>query len=220
MSSNDPALLDYEPYITRLFAEENEAQVAAREAMIREGLPQIAVSPSQGQLLYVLTLIHRPKRILEIGTLGGYSATWFARALPDDGKLISLEIDPHHAEVARKNLERAGFASKTEVRVGPALQTLDQMAADNEPPFDLVFIDADKEAYPDYLKKVLPMVREGGLILADNTMRPDVLDPGSTAGIPRYNAAAAAEESLSSILVPVLRSRGVDGLLISVKRSR
>src|SRR5690606_3405585 len=116
---------------------------------------------------------HRPKRILEIGTLGGYSATWFARALPDDGKLISLEIDPHHAEVARKNLERAGFASKTEVRVGPALQTLDQMRADNEPPFDLVFIDADKEAYPDYLKKVLPMVREGGLILADNTMRPD-----------------------------------------------
>jgi predicted O-methyltransferase YrrM len=184
----------------------------------QEGLRPINVSATGGQLLHLLALISGARRILEIGTLGGYSAIWLARALPADGKLISLEISDHHASVARRNLAQAGLADKAEVRVGPALATLTAMEEAGEAPFDLVFIDADKEGYSAYLPKAVALVRAGGLILADNTLPDEVLVPTGDSGAKRYNAAVAAHSALLSTIVPVLRRQGLDGLTISIKR--
>jgi predicted O-methyltransferase YrrM len=144
--SKQPGLLPYDRYIGNLAAREDSALRRARTESLREGLPEINVSASEGKLLHVLALIVGAKRILEIGTLGGYSAIWLARALPAKGKLVSLEIDPHHAEVARRNVARAGLARKVDVRIGPALASLAKMK--KEGPFDLVFIDADKKGFP------------------------------------------------------------------------
>jgi predicted O-methyltransferase YrrM len=208
----------YGEYISALFAPEDEALQATREEMAREDLPRINVSPGTGKLLQVLALAVGAKRILEVGTLGGYSATWLARALPADGKLISLELDAHHAEVARRNLERAGLGRQVEVRVGPAIESLTQMEAAGEGPFDLVFIDADKDGYVDYLHRAIGLTREGGLILGDNTLPDAVLDPEATSGTKRYNAAVAAHPDLVAVTVPTL-GRGMDGLTVAVKRS-
>jgi predicted O-methyltransferase YrrM len=215
MSEN--IFVDYDNYISPLFAPEDHALAEARAQLEREGLPKINVSASEGKLLHVLASMVSPRRILEIGTLGGHSAIWLARALAPGGRLISLELDPHHADVSRRNLECAGLADRTEVRIGPAAQTLDSMMASGEAPFDVVFIDADKDAYPVYLEKVIPLTREGGLILGDNTLPDEVLNPTQETGISRYNKAAALHPGLQSIIVPVLRGR-MDGLLISVKR--
>lgn len=214
----DKTLQGFHGYIDGQFAPEDEVLRSAREEMKREGLPEINVSASEGKLLHVLAILSGARRILEIGTLGGYSAIWLARALPPGGKLISLELDPHHAEVARRNIERAGLSSTIEVRVGAALESLNQIAA-AEAPFDLIFIDADKDGYVDYLKKSVPLVREGGLILGDNTLPEAVLDSAAESGTKRYNTAVAAHPDLVSIIVPVLRGRGIDGLLISIKRA-
>jgi len=210
---------NYDLYIRALFAQEDAALQTAREDMKREGLPKIHVSPSEGKLLHVLTLLTGAARILEIGTLGGYSTTWLARALPPDGKLISLEIDPHHADVARHNIERAGLTHKVEIRVGPANESLGRMLEEGEPLFDLVFIDADKDGYVEYLHKAVPLTREGGLILGDNTLSDAVLDPAGDSGTKRHSAAVAAHPDLVSIIIPVLRDQGLDGLLVSVKRT-
>jgi len=218
MAPQDRTPQNYNDYVSALFADEDDALVLAQEEMRREGVPEIHISASEGKMLHVLTLISRAERILEIGTLGGYSAIWMARALPENGKLISLELEPHHAMVARRNVERAGLSDKVEVRVGPALETLATMAA--EEPFDLVFIDADKDGYADYLSRTVPMVREGGLILADNTLPDAVLYEDGDAGAKRYNTAVAAHPDLVSVLAPMLRViEGIDGLTISVKRS-
>jgi len=155
---------------------------------------------------------------LELGTLGGYSAIWLARALRVDGKLITCELDAHHADVSRRNIERAGLSSKVEVRVGAAADTMRSMRSMGEAPFDLVFIDADKSGYPEYLELTVPMVRRGGLILADNALSGDILNPDSDSGIAKYNKAAAAHPELDSILFPVLRERGIDGVLMSIKK--
>jgi len=210
---------NYDGYVTSLFAEEDDALRSTREETERGGLPIINVSASEGKLLHVLALTIGAKRILELGTLGGYSTTWLARALPADGKLISLELDAHHADVARSNVENAGLGDKVEIRVGPAAESLDKMLADGEAPFDLVFIDADKDGYPAYLAKVEPLTREGGLILGDNTLSQGVLNPESESGITRYNAAIAAHPNLTSVIVPVFRDH-IDGLSISIKRTK
>ncbi len=207
---------NYERYVAGLFAREDEALLSARADTTAGGLPEIAVSATEGKLLYVLARLARPRRILEIGTLGGYSAICLARALPPGGRMISLELDPHHAEVARGNLLRAGFGDRVEIRVGPALESLAAMSG--EEPFDLVFIDADKDGYVDYLRASLPLLRSGGLLLGDNTLPDAVLDEAGDSGTKRYNAAAAASPELESILVPVFRRDGLDGLLVSVKR--
>jgi predicted O-methyltransferase YrrM len=218
MDQREPTPENFGNYVGGLFAREDEALRAARAEMEREGLPKINVSASEGTLLHILARAVGARRILEIGTLGGYSATWLARALPEEGRLISLEIDEHHAEVARRNLARAGLAEKVEVRVGPAAESLDALAASGEDAFDLVFIDADKDGYPTYLEKSVPLVRAGGLIVADNVLQPAVLDPDADTGITRYNAALAARPDLVSIITPTL-GRGLGGLSISVKRS-
>ena len=218
MSVPEKSMENYDHYISQLFAVEDEILRSTRATMQQEGLRPINVSATGGQLLHLLALVSGARRILEIGTLGGYSAIWLARALPADGKLISLEISDHHAFVARRNLAQAGLADKVEVRVGPALATLTAMEEAGEAPFDLVFIDADKEGYIAYLPKAVALVRAGGLILADNTLPDEVLVPTGDSGAKRYNAAVAAHSALLSTIVPVLRRQGLDGLTISIKR--
>lgn len=203
-------------FISGLFAPEDDALRRALEDAQREGLPSINVSASEGKTLHVLARAIGARRILEIGTLGGYSTIWLARALPDDGRLISLELDPHHADVARRNVARAGLGDKVEIRVGPASESLAQLAASNPEPFDLVFIDADKDNYPGYLEQAVPLTRLGGLILGDNTLTHSALDPNADTGITRYNKAVAARTDLVSALIPTLRHE-IDGLLVSVK---
>lgn len=208
--------VNFDRYITALFAQEDLALRTARETAAREGLPEIHVSASEGQLLHVLARLIRARRILEVGTLGGYSTIWLARALPEGGRLISLELDPHHASVSQGNIEGAGLAHAVEIRTGPAEASMRAMVAAGEPAFDLVFIDADKEGYPRYLELAVALTRQGGVILADNALM-DVLDPRTESGIQRTNRAAAAQGGLTSVVVPVFRSGGLDGLLISVK---
>lgn len=218
MTESESMLDGYDRYMTALFAQEDEVLQSVRQEMLRSGLPGINVSASEGKLLHLLVRMIGAKRILEIGTLGGYSAIWLARALPPDGTLISLEIDPHHAEVARRNLERAGLSQQVEVRVGAALASLAAMEVGGVAPFDLVFIDADKNGYVNYLQKAVPLLRQGGVILADNTLPEAVLDPSADSGAKRYNAVVSGHPELVSMPVPILRGHGLDGLLISLKR--
>ena len=210
-------LTEIDGYIQRLFAPQDEALEAAVRGSQRAGLPEIQVSPNEGKLLRLLAEVAGARRILEIGTLGGYSAIHFGRVLPEDGMLISLEIDERHAEVARQNVERAGLAEKVEIRVGDARELLAQLAEGGEGPFDLVFIDADKGGYPEYLDWALRLSRPGSLILGDNTIwGGTIIDPQdeSTRAIHEFNERIAEDPRLSAIILPLLRER-VDGLAIA-----
>jgi caffeoyl-CoA O-methyltransferase len=210
-------LREIDAYVEDLFAPADEILEAALRDSRRAGLPEINVSPNEGRLLQLLVEIAGARRILEIGTLGGYSAIHFARALPDDGTLISLEIDEHHAKVARSNVERAGLSEIVEIRVGDARELLASLVEDDEGPFDVTFIDADKESYPEYLDWSLRLSRPGSLILGDNTIRGgSVLDPqDSTArATQEFNEKIAGDPRLSAILLPILRER-IDGLTIA-----
>src|SRR2546422_10508071 len=158
-------------YITDVLVRPDAALDAALEASAGAGLPAIHVAPNQGKLLMLLALAQGARSILEVGTLGGYSTIWLARALPKGGRLITLEADPKHAEVARANIARAGLADVVELRLGPALETLPKIAAEGLGPFDLTFINADKTGYPDYFAWALRLSRRGSLIIADNVVR-------------------------------------------------
>jgi caffeoyl-CoA O-methyltransferase len=216
MNTDDTRRLleEIDAYIEGLFEPSDEVLEAALSDSRRAGLPDINVSPNQGRLMQLLVATAGARRILEIGTLGGYSAIHLARALPEDGKLISLEIDEHHADVARNNLERAGLSGIVEVRVGDAHELMADLV---EGPFDVVFIDADKEGYPGYLDAALRLVRPGSLILGDNTIRGGtVLDPQEeTAQATReFNRRVAEDPRLSGIVLPLIRER-IDGLTIA-----
>lgn len=179
------------------------------------GLPAIDVSPPQGKLLHLLARIHGARTILELGTLGGVSTIWLARALPAGGRLVTLEVDPRHAAVARGNLERAGVADVVDVRVGPALETLPELTG----PFDLVFIDADKRNTGEYLDRALELTRPGSLIVADNVVRAggvldaDGDDPGIR-GIRAFFDRVAAEPRLSGTAIQTVGSKGHDGFAL------
>ena len=216
MNTDDTRRLleEIDAYIEGLFEPSDEVLEAALSDSRRAGLPDINVSPNQGRLMQLLVATAGARRILEIGTLGGYSAIHLARALPEDGKLISFEIDEHHADVARNNLERAGLSGIVEVRVGDAHELMADLV---EGPFDVVFIDADKEGYPGYLDASLRLVRPGSLILGDNTIRGGtVLDPQEeTARATReFNRRVAEDPRLSGIVLPLIRER-IDGLTIA-----
>jgi predicted O-methyltransferase YrrM len=209
-------------YIENLFAPQDAALEAAVRESRRAGLPEIHVSPNEGKLLQLFAELAGARRILEIGTLGGYSAINLARGMAEDGLLISLEIDEHHAEVARQNIERAGLGERVEIRVGDARKLLAELAADDEGPFDLTFIDADKEGYPEYLEWALELSRPGSLILGDNTIwGGTIIDPqdNSTRAIREFNERIAKDPRLSAIVLPLLRER-VDGLAIARVRGR
>ena len=207
-----------EGYIKELFLPGDEALDAALESMREAGLPSIQVPEALGRLLGILTRAVGARRVLEIGTLGGYSAIWMARALPAEGRLISLEADARHAEVARANVARAGLAERVEVRLGRAIDLLP--ALEGEGPFDLAFVDADKVSYPAYLEWALRLLRPGGLIVADNVLRDGaVLDPTAedARAVDRFNRAAAAEPRLDAIILPT--RGGHDGILVATVRA-
>ena len=208
-------------YISDLFVPSDPALEAALTSSSAAGLPQIQVSPPLGKLLHLLARIHGAHNILEIGTLGGYSTIWLARALPASGRLTTLELDPRHAEVARANIARAGLADVVELRLGRALDTLPQLATEKRGPFDLIFIDADKPGYPDYLAWALKLSRRGTVIIADNVVRKGaVADSGTTdpmvQGVRRFNELLAAESRVSATVVQTVGSKGYDGFAIAL----
>ena len=189
----------------------------------KAGLPSIAVAPNQGKLLNLLARMAGAATILELGTLGGYSTIWLARALPADGRLITLEFDPKHAEVARANIARADLADRVEVRVGRALDTLPQIAAERHGPFDLVFIDADKPNLAPYLTAVLELSRPGTTIVVDNVVRQGmVADPDNTEppvqGARRMFELLANEHRLDATAVQTVGSKGYDGFVLAIVR--
>lgn len=183
------------------------------------GLPPHQVSPNQGKLLFLLARILGAQKILEIGTLAGYSAIWLARALSDNGRLLTLEADPKCAEVARENIARAGLANLVEVRLGRALEALPQIAAQGRGPFDMVFIDADKQNNPDYFRWALNLTRQGSLIVVDNVVRGGaVADAGSTdpavLGVRRFFEIVAAEKRVCAAAFQTVGGKGYDGTAI------
>ncbi len=213
--------LSVDRYIADLFVGDDTALTAALEASTEAGLPAIAVAPHEGKLLYLLARAIGAKRILEIGTLGGYSTIWLARALPNEGRLITLEYDPKHAEVARANIAHAGLADRAEVRVGPALDTLPEIAAEGGGPFDFIFIDADKQGYVDYLDWSLQLSRRGTLIIADNVIRDGkVLDADTqdslVQGVRHFNEVLAAEPRVIATAFQSVGAKGHDGMAIAL----
>jgi predicted O-methyltransferase YrrM len=210
-------ILRIDSYIEELFVPPDPALEGALRRSREAGLPEIQVSPNEGRLLRLLAEIVGARRILEVGTLGGYSAIHLARALPQDGSLVSLELDERYAEVARENIAKADLEDKVEVRVGDARELLARMGEEGERPFDLTFIDADKGGYPGYLEWALRLSRPSSLILADNTIwGGSVIDPEdeSARAMREFNEVLAEDSRLSAIILPLMRGR-VDGLAIA-----
>jgi len=210
-------------YIRGLVGAEDEAMKAAAHSVVDHGIPPIAVSANQGKFLHVLALAVGARKILEIGTLAGYSTIWMARALPENGQMISLEFDPKHADVARKNIERAGLTSKVEIRVGKAIDTLPALEKEKAGPFDMIFIDADKPPYKEYYEWAIRLSRPGTLIIADNVIREGkVLDPKSTddmvQGARRFNDAMAHNPATVGTIIQNVGSKMHDGMAIMVVR--
>ena len=207
---------DVDAYIEDRLVGEDEALSATIRESAAAGLPAIAVSAAQGKLLHLLAMSIGAKRILEIGTLGGYSAIWMARALPADGKLVSLEIDPRNAEVASRNIARAGLGDRVEILVGPAISRLPALQG----PFDLAFIDADKESNADYFDHAVRLSRRGGVIVVDNVVRNGaVIDAGGNAmvqGVRRMMDAIHADKRVTATAVQTVGVKGYDGFLMAV----
>jgi predicted O-methyltransferase YrrM len=212
-------------YFSGLLTPADPALEAALAANHAAGLPAIDVTPLQGKFLAMLVQISGARRVLELGTLGGYSTIWLARALPPGGQITSLELDPHHAEVARANLLNACVLDsvylRVDLRVGPALDTLKALVADNAAPFDLIFIDADKSGYPQYLEWSLKLSRPGTVIVADNVVRDGkVIDPESPdpniRGVRRFTDLVAAEPRLSATVLQTVGAKGYDGFALAI----
>jgi predicted O-methyltransferase YrrM len=208
-------------YIDDCLLPADPALRGALEASDAAGLPSIHVAPNQGKLLHLLARLTGARAVLEIGTLGGYSTIWLARALPADGRLVSLEASPENAEIARKNIARAGLADLVEIRVGLALDTLPQLEAERRGPFDLVFIDADKSNNAEYFAWALRLARRGSLILIDNVVRNGrVLEAGSddpnVRGTRRLYEQLAAEPRVSATAIQTVGSKGHDGFAVAL----
>lgn len=208
-------------YIDDHLLADDAVLAAALAANAAAGLPDIDVSPTQGKMLHLLARMAGARRILEIGTLGGYSTICLARALPDDGRLISLEIEPHYAEVARNNVARAGLSDQVTIRTGAAIESLDTMIAAGEQPFDLVFIDADKPSNVAYLHAAIALSRPGTTIIVDNVVREGQIvdrlnDDPRVIGTRALFDAVAAEPRLSATAVQTVGIKKWDGFLLAV----
>lgn len=206
-------------YITDALVPPDAALDEALAASHAAGLPPINVAPNQGKLLQLLARMQGARSILEIGTLGGYSTIWLARALPPEGRVLSLEADLKHAEVARSNIARARLSEQVEVRVGKALDTLPQVAKEGRAPFDLVFIDADKENIPAYFTWALKLAKRGSVIIVDNVVRKGaVIDAHSSdpniQGVRRFNELVAKEPRVSATAIQTVGSKGYDGFAL------
>jgi predicted O-methyltransferase YrrM len=208
-------------YFTTALVKPDEALAAALRDSDAAGLPPISVTPNQGKLLHLMARVCGARSILEVGTLGGYSTIWLARALPDGGRLVTLEAEPRHAEVATANIARAGLADRVEIRVGRAIDTLPQIEADGLGPFDLVFIDADKPSNPEYVAWELKLARPGTVIIVDNVVRGGAVadsasQDASVRGVQRMNELIAAEPRLTATAIQTVGSKGYDGMLVAV----
>ncbi len=206
-----------EAYATETAIRPDPSYKAVYDASIAAGLPDIAVSPAEGKQLYLMAKMSGARRILEIGTLGGYSTLWLARALPPGGKLITLEYSPKHAEVARANLAKAGVGDRVEVKVGAALDLLPTL----EGPFDFIFLDANKDGYPDYFRWAVKLSRPGSVIVADNVVRGGKVADGGTSdplvqGVRKMLDAVAAEPRVEASVIQTVGSKGYDGYLVGV----
>jgi caffeoyl-CoA O-methyltransferase len=206
-------------YISNLFEDEDDCLKATEQAIIESGIPQISISPNQGKFLQLMAKVSKAKKILEVGTLGGYSTIWMARALPDDGKLITLEIEEKHAKVAQKNFDRCGLASKIDIRLGKAIDIMPLL--EKEGPFDMIFIDADKPPYTEYFQWALKLSRPGTLIIADNVIREGkvLLDESPdemVAGVKRFNAFLSQCKEVDATIFQTVGSKEHDGMAIAI----
>jgi predicted O-methyltransferase YrrM len=210
---------EVDDYIEETIIGSDDALQAALDATAAGGLPPIAVSAAQGKFLYLVARLMNARRVLEIGTLGAYSTIWLARALPTGGKLISLEVDPHHADVARANIARAGLQSIAEVRLGAALDTLPTLRG--EAPFDVFFIDADKVNIPEYFRWSIDLGRSGSVIIVDNVVRDGALaDPSSrdeaVIGVRRLHEQIKNEPRVTATTIQTVGMKGYDGFTMAV----
>jgi len=213
---SDEHWTDVDSYLVALLTPSDDALDRALADSDTAGLPQINVAPNQGKLLELLAKSHGAKRILEIGTLGGYSTIWLARSLDDSGRLISLELEQKHADVARSNIERAGLGSLVEIRVGPAADSLRALINEKVEPFDFIFIDADKEGYPEYFGLSLQLARVGTVIIADNVVRAgEVANPQSTdervQSVRKFLELVAGDDRVEGTAIQTVGSKGYDG---------
>lgn len=207
-------------YLTDLLLPDDPVLDSTLRASEAAHLPAIQVSPPQGKLLELLARIRGTRRILEIGTLGGYSTIWLARSLPPGGHMVTLELDPKHAQVARANLERAGLDEVVELREGPATRSLADLAREGVDPFDLIFIDADKVGYPEYLAWALRLSRSGSVIVADNVVRNGAVADASSRdesvrGVRRFHEMLAGEPRVSATAIQTVGAKGYDGFALA-----
>ena len=208
-------------YLDEVVVGSDPALAAALDDVVRAGLPAISVSPTQGKLLHILARMVGARRILEVGTLGGYSTIWLARAVPADGVVVTLEIDPRNAAVAGASVRRAGLGDRVDIRVGRAAETLAALVAEDVEPFDMVFLDADKRSNPEYLSWALRLTRVGGVIVIDNVVRngavvdADTTDPDIT-GTRRMHEMFAQEPRLLATAIQTVGSKGYDGFAIAL----
>jgi predicted O-methyltransferase YrrM len=214
-------------YISEQLLPEDPVLDAAVAASDEAGLPPIAITPNQGKLLELLARIHKAQSILELGTLGGYSTIWLARALAEGGRLVTLERDPSYAELAQTNISNAGLAEVVDIRVGAALETLPELHEQGAGPFDLIFIDADKQNYPGYFEWSLKLSRVGTVIVGDNVVRSGaILDPGAVdpsfgdggvaAGVRRFYEMLAAEPRVTATAIQTVGAKGHDGFAVAL----
>jgi predicted O-methyltransferase YrrM len=211
-------------FIEETIVGEDDALVQARRDSDDAGLPAIAVTPAQGKLLHLLARVHHARRVLELGTLGGYSTIWLARALPPDGLLVTVELEERYAEVATRNIARAGVADRVRQRLGAAAEHLGALSAEGVEPFDLVFMDADKPGTPEYLELALPLVRPGSVIVSDNSVRggelgrPETADAGAR-GMRQLHELLARRRTgprgtLSATTIQTVGAKGYDGFTV------
>jgi predicted O-methyltransferase YrrM len=212
---------DVDQYFADALIAPGERFATALEVNRQAQLPAIDVTALQGRFLEILARVSSSKRILEIGTLGGYSTLWLARALPPDGVIVTLELEPRHAAIAKQNLQAAGFADRVEIRTAPAVESLAALVRERSTPFDFIFIDADKATYPEYLQWSLKLSRPGTLIVADNVVRdgkvidPDNPDP-NIQGVRHFTELCAAEPRLSATALQTVAAKGYDGFILAL----
>ena len=208
-------------YISQLFHDDDDCLKATEQSILESGIPQISVSPNQGKFLHILAKLCSAKKILEMGTLGGYSTIWMARALRENGKLVTLEIDKKHAEVAQQNFNRCGLAEKIEIRLGKAIDILPQLKAEGAAPFDMIFIDADKPPYTEYFQWALKLSRPGTLIIADNVIREGkvLLDESPdemVTGVKRFNQFLSQCTDVTATIFQTVGAKEHDGMAIAL----
>ena len=208
-------------FINNLFVKEDDALQQTKQAIIDGDLPLISISENQGKFLHILAKLNHPKKILEIGTLGGYSTIWLDRALQEGGELISLELDQHHADVALANISNAGLSNAVKIRVGNALEELPKMKKEGAGPFDVIFIDADKEPYAEYFELSLQLSRPGTLIIADNVVREGKIleennDDSNVTGVKRFITLLAASKQVTATIIQTVGSKYHDGIALAI----